>query len=86
MEMTLEREFQEYVALHKYSVLKAIMMKYYADLQGTNTICIPDFLRDDTPEKLADNELRKLLLQDKTGQQINHLYNLAWDSVKEYLP
>ena len=86
MEMVLEREFTRRAFVHKMAVLKAVMMKHYADLQDTNTVCIPDFLRQDTPEKLAEKEIEELLILDNNGERINHLYNIAWEVVKESLP
>lgn len=80
---TLEEEFEEFKALHKYSVLKAKIVMYYADLQDTG-VNIPYFLREDTPEKLAERDLKELLT--KRGiKEFNRLYELAYQEVSQYL-
>lgn len=84
LEATLEQEFEEYKALHKYSILKARIMQYYADLEGTG-VNIPDFLRDDTPEKLADRDLQELLSTCSGIEKFNKLYEMAWQEIAESL-
>lgn len=76
----LEQEFEEYKAAHKYSILKAKIMNYYADLQDTG-INIPDFLREDTPEKLADRDLQELLSTCSGIEKFNKLYEMAWQEI-----
>ena len=58
-------------------------MKYYQDLQDTNTVNIPDFLRDDSPEKLADRELKRLVMNPDGLGEFNRLYELAYKDVAE---
>ena len=70
-------------AIHKYKVLKVRIMKYYQDLQNTGCVNIPDFLRDDSPEKLADRELRRLVMNPDGLGEFNRLYELAYKDVAE---
>ena len=84
MQLTLEEEFEQYKAVHKYSVLKAKIMDYYTTLdQGQ--INLPDFLRDDTPEKLADRDLKELMSLKDGGVKFNRLYENAWNEIAEVL-
>ena len=71
----LEKQFEEFKALHKYAILKAKIMNYYETMQQ-GQINLPDFMRDDTPEKLADKELRKLVINDIN--RFNELYEKAY--------
>ena len=82
--ITPEEEFKARKALHKYSVLMARMMKYYADLQGTGTN-IPAFMRDDTPEALAKRDIQKLLIRSDGGEKFNRLYEMAWEEIAPVL-
>lgn len=75
----LEREFEEYKALHKFAILKAKMIKYYTDLQ----IIQGKYYGD--PEALADRELRCLVLRNDNLNKFNHLYNLAYAELAEVL-
>ncbi len=85
--MSLEQEFEEFKAIHKYSILKAVMMKYYSDLEEmreeTN---MPDFMREDTPEKLAEKSIKTLILGEDGINRFNYFYDLAWNKVAECLP
>lgn len=76
----LEKEFTEYKALHKYAIMKAMLMRYFQTIQQ-GEVNIPDFMRNDTPEKLADAELRKLVVNDIN--KFNSLYEKAY---KELAP
>lgn len=78
---TLEQEFEKAKAIHKYSVLFAMIKKYYTDLQGTG-INIPDFMRDDSPEELAQKDLKCLVTMPDNLKTFNRLYELAWEEVK----
>ena len=81
--ITLEQEFEKFKAIHKYSILKARIMNYYSDLQDTG-VNIPYFLREDTPEKLAERDLKELLT--KRGiKEFDRLYELAYQEVSQYL-
>ena len=82
---TLEEEFEEFKALHKYSVLKAKIVMYYADLQDTG-VNISYFLREDTPDKLADRDLKTLLSSKRGFEEFNRLYEIAWKELAELLP
>ena len=80
--MNLEREFEEFKALHKYAILKAKMMDYYNTIQQ-GEVNLPDFMRDDTPEKLADKELRNLVVTDIN--KFNSLYEKAYEEIAPIL-
>lgn len=71
----LEKEFEEFKALHKYGIMKAMLQNYYATIQQ-GKVNLPDFMRDDTPEKLADKELRYLVVNDIN--RFNELYEKAY--------
>lgn len=73
--VTLEDECMQRIALHKYAILKAKMMNYYETMQQ-GQINLPDFMRDDTPEKLADKVLKELVLNDIN--KFNSLYEKAY--------
>lgn len=83
MQKRLLNELSTRTAIHKYSVLKARIMKYYQDLESTGCVNIPNFLRDDSPEKLADRELRRLVMNPKGLGEFNRLYELAYKDVAE---
>ena len=83
MQKGLLNELSTRTALHKYSILKARIMKYYQDLEGTGCINIPDFLRDDSPEKLADRELKRLVMNPNGLNEFNRLYELTYKDVVE---
>lgn len=80
--MTLEREFAEYKALHKYAIMKIMLMRYFQTVQqgGVN---IPDFMRDDTPARLADREIKKLVINDIN--KFNDLYEKAYEELAPLL-
>ena len=84
MQLTLEEEFEQYKAVHKYSVLKAKIMDYYATLEQ-GQVNLPDFLRDDTPEKLANRDLKELMSLNDGGVKFNSLYENAWNEIAEVL-
>lgn len=73
--MTLEEEFLYYAAIHRFSILKAMMIKYYSTLEA-DSINLPDFQREDSPEKLADKDVKNLVLTDIN--KFNSLYEKAW--------
>lgn len=83
--LTLEQEFEEFKALHKFSVLKGKMINYYRTIQQ-NEENLPNFMRDDTPEKLADRDIRNLVLLNDGLFKFNSLYEKAWCEVAPMLP
>lgn len=83
--MDLEKEFELRKLQHKLAVLKAVITKFYEDLQDTNAVNLPDFIRDDTPEKLADKELDEIFYNSNDKQRFEFLYNKAWEEVSESL-
>ena len=78
METTLEREFEEFKAIHKYSVLKAKLIKYYDDLQNANVICF-------NSEDRADEFILNLILKNNGYELFNEKYELAWKEIAPYL-
>lgn len=78
---TLELEFEEYKAIHKYSILKARIIQYYRDIEA-NTVTVPDFQRrGQTPEDLADRDLRLMLASPEGLKEFNRLYELAYQDL-----
>ena len=81
----LEQEFEEYKALHKFAILKSKIMQYYRDLE-VNQVLVPDFQRQhETPEALADRDLRCLVLRKDNLQEFNRLYEIAYQEMAEVL-
>lgn len=80
----LSKEFEEVKAVHKYVILKAKMTQYFADLEE-GQVKLPDFMRDDSPEKKADKAIKDLLLLNDGGEKFNRLYEKAWESMADYL-
>ena len=78
-------EFEQYKALHKYAILKAKAVQYYTDLEE-NSPTIPDFMRQgQTPEDLADAQLRNLLCIPDGFATFNRLYERAYQELAEVL-
>lgn len=73
--MSVEHEFEIEKARHKEAILKAKIQDYFETIQQ-GQINLPDFMRDDTPEKLADIEIRKLVVKDI--DKFNSLYEKAY--------
>lgn len=82
--VTLEREFEEFKAMHKFSIVKASLISYYKTIQESG-IKIPEFMQT-SPEKMADVEIAKLLDIKDGGRIFNRFYECCWHNVKEYLP
>ena len=79
-------EFEQYKALHKYAILKAKAVKYYKDLEADSPT-IPDFMRQgQTPESLADAQIKNLLCIPDNGVTFNRLYETAYQELAEVLP
>lgn len=79
------KEFEEYKALHKYAILKAKMVKYYQDLEA-NSPTIPDFMRQgQTPESLADGDIRNIICIPDNLEKFNSLYEKAYQELAEVL-
>lgn len=57
--MSLEKEFEVAKLMHKCTFVKALLIKYYRDLQSTGAT-IPDFLQG-SPNDLATKEIINLL-------------------------
>ena len=80
----LENEFEQYKALHKYSVLTARIMQYYCDMDSNNLI--PEFIRREQYLARAKKDVKKILAEDKTGTKFNSLYEKAWEDIKDSMP
>lgn len=78
MSKTLEQEFAEYVAMHKFTILFTMVKKYYLSLEAAGTPI------DDAPDKLAQRELARLVMLPDNLATFNRLYELAWEELKEY--
>lgn len=84
--MKLEYEFEKYKALHKYSIIKALAVRYFMDLED-DLPQIPDFMRQgQTPEDLADLHIRNLLCLPDGGRTFNRIYETAYQELAEVLP
>lgn len=82
--ITLEQEFTDCLAQHKYAVLKAKIVDYYRTLE-MGKVNLPDFVRNDSPEVLADRDLRHILCGENGLEKFNELYEAAWNSIAELL-
>jgi len=85
MKVSLEDEFSQAKAQHKYAVLKAKMIAYYQAVDE-GKINLPDFLRSNSPEKRADNDIQNILASDDGLKKFNELYEIAWNSVADIMP
>lgn len=86
LQNSLLKEFEEYKAVHKYAILKAKAVKYFQDLEA-NSATIPDFMRQgQTPESLADGEIRNLMCIPDNLATFNKLYEQAYQELAEVLP
>lgn len=82
---TLEREFEDFKALHKYAIMKVKLVRYFKDLEE-GSIQLPDFLRpNDTPEKKADKAIHELVTAPDGGAKFNQLYEQAYQELAEVL-
>ena len=84
MEISLENELSQCIAQHKYAVLKAKMIDYYQTLE-MGKVNLPNFVRTDSPEILADRELRHILCSENGMERFNELYEIAWNSIAELM-
>lgn len=80
----LENEFEQFKALHKFSILKAMMKRYYETIQQ-GQVNLPDFMRDDTPEKLADKDIKALVCRGDNLEKFNSLYEKAYTELAPLL-
>lgn len=80
-ELTLEREFEIFVQLHKQSIVEAKLISFYKDMVNTG-ITIPNFM-----EKPAEIKAREHLLElINEPEKFNRMYECIWNEVKEVLP
>lgn len=83
--MSLEQEFEQYKAIHKFAILKARLIQYYKDLED-GTVQIPDFMRvGQRPEDLADRDIRNLISRSNNLNEFNILYEQAYQDLAEVL-
>lgn len=73
----LEKEFEEIKAVHKFAVVKGMLIDYYKTIQQ-GQVNLPDFMRNDTPEKLAQRDIRNLVLLNDGLEKFNNTYEKAW--------
>ena len=69
---TLEAEFLQYKMIHKYSILRAALIKFYSD------IILP---LDKKPEDMADEILKELIDKRDNLQTFNKMYELAYNII-----
>ena len=82
---SLEREFEEFKALHKFAILKAKITQYYRDLED-GQVLVPDFLRiGQMPEDLAERDIKALVLKNDNLAEFNRLYEIAYQDLAEVL-
>lgn len=82
---SLEREFEEFKALHKFAILKAKITQYYRDLED-GQVLVPDFLRTgQRPEDLAERDIKALVLKKDNLAEFNRLYEIAYQDLAEVL-
>lgn len=79
---TLEQEFEEYKARHKFAILKAKIVQYLTDIED-GQVNIPHFMREDSPARQAHQLLCNLVLTD-IGR-FNSLYEKAWCEIAPLL-
>ena len=83
--LTLENEFEQHKAAHKYAILKARIIQYYKDLEA-GQVLVPDFQRiGQRPEDLADRDLKELILRPDGLKKFNELYEHAYQDIAEVL-
>lgn len=77
----LEEECMQRIALHKFSILKAMMMRYYETLEQ-GQVDIPEFCKDSYSkhriELLANRDIRDLVCLGDNLQKFNSLYEKAY--------
>ena len=79
-DLTMEQAFTARKLAHIYAILKFKMMEYYATIE-MGKVNLPDFLRDDTPEKKAEKEIDWLLHNDK--KRFYELYEQAYVELRD---
>ena len=72
-EITLEQEFEYFKSLHKYSLVKACLIKYYYDLNNSNGINIHSDLLMDEFEESALKDIEKLLNSENGIEKFDHI-------------
>jgi hypothetical protein len=82
LEQTLEREFEFYKIRHKITILQAKLTVYYKSLQESG-IRVPFFMLM-PPEMQAKLAVQDLILQ--SPEELESLYEKAWEEYAEYLP
>lgn len=77
-EITLEQEFEYFKSLHKYSLVKACLIKYYYDLNMSNGINIHSDLLIDKFEESALEDIEKLLNSEDGTKKFDEAYEKMW--------
>ena len=85
--LTLEREFYFTKIRHKSEILMMKIMEDYNEVENSKSgINIPQFILVEELKKQASNEVRNLLSQPNGEKLFEHLYEIAWEELKEKLP
>ena len=79
-EMTLEEEFSARVFQHMFKVLKMKLVEYYETIE-MGKLNLPNFLRNDSPEKKAEKQINLLYKNDK--DRFLELYEQAYKDLAE---
>ena len=79
-QLTLEQEFSTRKLAHIYAILKFKLMEYYDTLE-MGKVNLPNFLREDSPEKKAEKDIDWLLKHDK--KRFYELYEQAYQELAE---
>ena len=78
MKQLLEKEFNARKLAHVFTILKAKLIDYYQTLEQTE-VNFMDFLRDDTPEKKAQQMVE--YLYNNCRKDFWQLYEVAYNEL-----
>lgn len=81
MELSLEKEFEEFKLLHKAAIIKGVALKYYSDLYDISILPIEN--KKEIVEKKASDYLIEIMNNDNN---FNEVYQNCWERIKELLP
>ena len=82
--ITLEKELQARIFVHRTAVLGAFIMREYMDKKRKDNtgVELPDFII----QKQADEFSNRLMSQAMQDGTFNDMYELAWDNLSESIP
>ena len=78
-ELTLESEFTFWRNQHRYNILFKRIERYYEDLL-TSGVALPQFMREQTSEDLATNEMNKIINNE---EHFAFLYEKAYQELAD---